>query len=123
MGLLLFRRCSIETYGKTKKQINMNEKLQKQIDEDDPVTQEHYDALNSKTYSSGRPINIGDKLLWAIQVEQEEITESGIPDMKVRLISLHQDEYDTIYEDYTIGNNNMANQGSDYFPFLKLKNK
>lgn len=94
----------------------MNIKLQKQIEDFENVkgvSKKDLEHDPNKTYYSGRKVKEGDKFLYALLVEDITI-EDKIP---LKLISLHQHEYGTVYEDHETEKYNK----SGVFPYLKLK--
>lgn len=98
----------------------MNKKLQYQLDNiiGSGATKEDIDSLKQKTYTSGREIQIGDKMLWGFLIDRQQIQDKdGIPSLKLQLINLHPEEYGVIYED----DEQPMEKHSNYMPFLKLK--
>jgi hypothetical protein len=75
------------------------------------VDQKFIDDVNTSThFTSGRKIEIGDKLIHAFCESKEGVN------CNLRMIKLHPEEYDMIYEDA------FEDARSDKFPTLKLKN-
>ena len=73
--------------------------LSKLMSEAKPVTQEIYNGLSNKNYTSGDPINIGDFVLHAILLEPITISSNGnIPEINLKLIKFKSTEIGTIYE-------------------------
>lgn len=69
------------------------EKLKLMEMEEIPLTQERIDSLMSTHYTSGRKIEVGDKMLFALIKEESKIT-----DEEIKLISFHIDEIGVLYE-------------------------
>jgi hypothetical protein len=73
--------------------------LSKLMSETKPVTQEIYDRLGSKNYTSGDPINIGDYVLHALLLEPITINfDLDIPQINLTVIKFKSTEIGTIYE-------------------------
>jgi hypothetical protein len=97
--------------------------LSKLMSESKPVTQEIYDRLGSKNYTSGEPINIGDYVLHAILLEPITISSNGdIPEINLKLIKFKSTEIGTIYELDTRNGLDVKSK-IPHLKFIKDKNK
>jgi len=73
--------------------------LSKLVREAKPVTQEIYDRLGDKNYTSGEPINIGDFVLHGILMEKIKIgTKTTIPEINMKIIKFKPSHIGTLYE-------------------------
>jgi hypothetical protein len=63
------------------------------IKESKPITQETYEKLQWKSYTSGQEIKIGDIMLFGLSLD---IVSEG--DIKIDLIKFNPEEIGTIYE-------------------------
>jgi hypothetical protein len=62
--------------------------IQYNIDNTRALTQETIDLLENKNYSSGRLVNVGDKILFAFLNGEYQVV----------IITFHPQEYGTLYE-------------------------
>lgn len=113
----------------------MHPKIQKLLDEfplKEGITQEQIDQLKSKTYSSGREIKIGDKIIFGLLLEYGKILKNrkGIFDTPypleesentleciLKFIKFHPDEIGVLYE--IEEETESMNKGN----LIRLKNK
>lgn len=65
----------------------MNKLVKKQLENNVPVDKDNIEKIKTKSFSSGREVKIGDKILYGMVREGETIT----------LTSFHKDEIDTLY--------------------------
>jgi hypothetical protein len=73
--------------------------LSKLISESKPITQEIYNGLSQKNYTSGEPINIGDFVLHALLMQPIKISSDGTPsEIDLKIIKFKSTEIGTIYE-------------------------
>lgn len=73
--------------------------LSKLMSEAKPVTQEIYNGLSNKNYTSGDPINIGDFVLHGILMEPINISSNtNISQINLKVINFKSGEIGTIYE-------------------------
>lgn len=77
--------------------------LSKLMSEAKPVTQEIYNGLSNKNYTSGDPINIGDFVLHGILMEpiikiNSSNSNGGISEINLKVINFKSGEIGTIYE-------------------------
>jgi hypothetical protein len=97
--------------------------LSKLMSEAKPVTQEIYDRLGSKNYTSGDPINIGDYVLHAILLEAITINSDGdIPEINLKVIKFKSTEIGTIYELDTRNGLDVKSK-IPHLKYIKGKNK
>lgn len=88
-----------------------SEVIQKQIRFSKPVDQRFIDDASTSThFTSGRKIEIGDKVLFAFLEGPIDENHSHFS-----LVRFSLDEYGTLYEDA------FEESRSDYFPTLKFK--
>ena len=94
----------------------------KLVREAKPVTQEIYDRLGDKNYTSGEPINIGDFVLHGILMEKIKIdSQTTIPEINMKIIKFKSSHIGTLYE-----LNNLTRKSDSKIPQLKYigdKNK
>ena len=73
--------------------------LSKLMSEAKPVTQEIYNGLSNKNYTSGDPINIGDFVLHGILMEPiNTSSNTNISQINLKIINFKSGEIGTIYE-------------------------
>ena len=75
--------------------MNITEQFQDQLDNVQIVTEDNLERFNNKKFTSGRLINIGDKLLMGLLVG--EFDETSI-EVGLKIITVHPEELDTIYQ-------------------------
>ena len=89
------------------------EKLKLMEEDETPLTQERIDGLMNKNYTSGRKIEVGDKMLFALLKENTDHIELNpifsspeteiepsppMTNLEIKLISFHVDEIGVLYE-------------------------
>lgn len=97
----------------------VNEYLQKQLDEVKPLDIEVFNKLKSKTYYSGRTIQIGDILLFGfLQIGESKYDMDNKLINDYRVIAYNSDEIDVLYmiDDFV-----MSHKPDSKFLYLKLK--
>ena len=97
------------------------ERLKLMEEDETPLTQERIDGLMNKNYTSGRKIEIGDKMLFALLKENTDHIEVNpmfsspeaeieqpppMANLEIKLISFHTDEIGVLYELDKISNIN-----------------
>lgn len=95
------------------------EKIESQKGKAKQLTEEVIGQLQRKKFTSGRDILPGDYIIFGfIYKDDEQLVEAGKGMIKITMITLHEEEYGTIYQDAA---EYMPNGGGDDNIFLKLK--
>lgn len=63
-----------------------------------PISQEAYNRLIDKNYTSGDPISIGDVVLFGLLLEPLEIDENGVQNLNMKVIKFKMTEIGILYE-------------------------
>lgn len=63
-----------------------------------PISEELYNNLSNKNYTSGDPIFIGDHVLFGLLLEKLENDENGIPNLNMKIIKFKSSEIGSLYE-------------------------
>ena len=87
--------------------------FKEQIEGNAVLTEEMVADFEDKTYHSGRPIQVGDVLLYGLLNQNEFVDEEGVFTREITMEMLNEADFD-LYEPY-------EEQGDLILPTFKLK--
>ena len=78
--------------------------FKQQLEKSTPITEEVFNNLTNKTYTSGKEIKIGDVMLFAYGFSEPRLVD-GVNTSEAKIITLTPDEIDNYeYKEETINN-------------------
>jgi hypothetical protein len=92
--------------------MTFKEEIELQLRDNKILTYEILSALKEKSYASGRAKQIGDTVLFGMLKEESEDGE-----LKLRLITFHEEELNTLYEEDT---NFYGSEKRNKLPMIKI---